>query len=133
QPDFYSNGCNFFATNGFPAAQRSLCNPNQIAVDKAGNLLVADASNNRVLEFSKPFLSGFTANQPATLVFGQHGDFASRSCNHGTESVPSADSLCAPLGVTIDKNGILYISESLSGNNRVLKFDPPFGTDPAAD
>ncbi|HEY2106110.1 MAG TPA: hypothetical protein VGH29_10025, partial [Candidatus Binataceae bacterium] len=50
QRDLYSAGCN----NPVPS-QASLCVPSGVAVDSAGNLLVADTNNNRVLRFANPF------------------------------------------------------------------------------
>src|ERR1700730_6739341 len=50
QPSFLTALCN----NGGVTAQ-SLCSPAGVAVDSAGNLYVADAGNNRVLEYNTPY------------------------------------------------------------------------------
>ncbi|HEV3112771.1 MAG TPA: NHL repeat-containing protein [Candidatus Binataceae bacterium] len=98
QPDFYSSICN---QAGGPN-QRNLCGPNGIAVDKSGNLFVADFSNSRVLEFSSPFNSGYTTNQPAFAVFGQGGRFTTGGCNsQNAGHTPLGTSLCNPAGVAI--------------------------------
>lgn len=134
QPDFFSTGCNGWtpSTNGTPSAQ-TLClyahsiyavTGGGIAVDRYGNLFVADVGNNRVLEFDDPFTqlqnTGQDANFTATTVFGQGGSFSSTSCNRGSGT--SSSTLCWPTGVTFDPAGNLYVADA--GNNRVLQFKP---------
>ncbi|HWP47882.1 MAG TPA: hypothetical protein VNM22_12025 [Candidatus Limnocylindrales bacterium] len=119
QPDFFSAGCN---TGGISAS--SLCLPIGIAVDSNGNLYVADFNNNRILEYNSPF----TTDTIADKVFGQGGDFTTNACNKGGLS---ANSLCIPLGVAVDKLGNLYVSDS--NNHRVLEFDNPLTSDTQAD
>ena len=65
QPDFYSN------RPGYPAITPSSLNqPVAAATDPAGNLYVSDAGDNRVVEYDAPFVSGFTAGEPASIIFG---------------------------------------------------------------
>ncbi len=113
QADFLSwlSECNNAAVTG-----ATLCAPDGIAVDGAGNLYVVDEGNNRVLEYDTPFT---TDTQP-DLVFGQSGSFTTSACNKGGIS---ASSLCGPAGVAADSAGNIYISDT--GNNRVLEFDLP--------
>ena len=113
QTDFYSASCN---QNG-PVSANTLCNPDGLAVDKSGNLFVADLSNNRVLEYSAPFKSGHTTNQAATVAIGQ---INTTSRNNNT----SRNGLSGPSGVTLDSLGKLYVVDQ--SNNRVLQFVPPF-------
>ena len=121
QPDFISSNCG-------SAGAATLCDPEAVAVDKSGNLYVADAGNSRVLEYTNPFAA--CANTfpcvggPANLVFGQDGSFTSVGCDSdsgGTDST-SVD-LCSPAGVAVDDSGNLYVADS--GNNRVLEFNTP--------
>jgi DNA-binding beta-propeller fold protein YncE len=98
----------------------SLCGPEGIAVDGAGNLYVADTIDNRVLEFASPFLSGVTSWQAAATVFGHRGSFIAITCNDGGTS---AASLCDPRGVALDAAGNLYIADS--GASRVLEYNTP--------
>lgn len=120
QPNF--NTCNGNST-GLNAS--SLSEPDGLAVDAAGNLYVVDLGNNRVLVYPKPFSSGFTAGQPATLVFGQNGNFSSNNCNGGGGG-PTASTLCVPDGIAVDKNGNVYVTER--NNNRMLEFNNAFAT-----
>lgn len=55
----------FHATSG--SAQSALSMPQGIALDRAGNLWVADTANDRTLEFKPPFTTGMKAS----LVIGQ--------------------------------------------------------------
>ena len=119
---FTSNTCNL---GGVSAS--SLCNPQGVAVDGAGNLYVADlgsgAGNNRVLEYNTPL----TTDTVADGVFGQAGSFTNSGCNH----VVSASSLCNPFGVAVDAAGNLYVADDFDG--RVLEYNTPLTTDTVAD
>jgi hypothetical protein len=126
---FYSsssfNGTYCNQLKGAPFAQ-SLCFYNVlsggIAVDQSGNLFVADSGNNRVVEFSDPFVPfqiiGQTSGFSATTVFGQDGSFTTGACNLG--GPPAASTLCNPTGVALDPSGNLYVADA--GNSRVLEF-----------
>ncbi len=100
------------ANNGGVSAN-SLNQPVTVAVDSGGRLYVADANNNRVLEYDSPLTS-----QTATRVFGQAGSFTTNS-NGGL----GATSLTEPQGVTVDSLGRLYVADY--ANSRVLEYDSP--------
>ncbi len=121
QPDFFSSACN---TGG--VTPNSLCTPEGVAVDSAGNLFVADFSNNRVLEYTSPFAAcgGVfpCVGRGANVVFGQGEDFFAGSCNNGGTQ-PTSDSLCQPVGVALDSAGNLFVTDF--GNNRVLEYNTP--------
>ena len=127
QADLYSGSCN----QGGATTAKSLCAPLAAAVDALGNLFVADANNNRVMEYSAPFLSAITANQSAIAVFGQGGNFSTNTsvCPPAAATIGG---MCQPAGVAIDTragNGSLYVSDEK--NNRILRFKPPFATSPS--
>jgi sugar lactone lactonase YvrE len=116
------------APSGCAAASATgLCAPAGLAFDSGGDLYVADSGNNRVLEYATPGSSGATAPQAANLVFGQGSagnNFTGSSCNiSGTGTAPSADTLCGPMGVALDKNNNLYVADYT--NNRLLEYIHP--------
>ena len=107
----------------------SLCAPFGVALDAHGNLYVADRDNNRVLEYDKPVpFGGGTPGTPgaagditADLVLGQSGAFDTAACNGGGPL--SATSLCAPVFLSIDPFGSLFVTDF--SNNRVLAYAEP--------
>jgi len=115
QPNFTSN----IANNGGLSAS-SLSQPSGAAMDGAGHLYVADAANNRVLEYDSPLTSRL-----ANRVFGQP-DFTTNDINHGGVS---ASSLNNPFGVALDGAGHLYVADA--ANHRVLEYDSPLSSQSA--
>ena len=133
QPDFLSSKCN--GSNAAVSAN-SLCDPAGVAVDGAGNLYVADDYNNRVLEYTNPFVACNNTfpcvGGAANLVFGQGASFRSDLCNFDTvDSSSTAIDLCFPCGVAVDASGNLYVADG--GNNRVLEYNTPLTTNVTAE
>ncbi|MBX3396960.1 MAG: NHL repeat-containing protein [Phycisphaerae bacterium] len=92
----------------------SMNGPVYVAIDPVtGNLYVADAINNRILEFETP-----ETNSVADRVLGQDGDFTTKLANKGGVS---ANSLQDVGGVATDADGNLYAGDRL--NNRVLRYE----------
>jgi NHL repeat-containing protein len=112
QPNFTSSDC------GAPTLS-TLCDPEAVSVDGAGNLWISDAAHNRVLEYEPPFATGMAAS----LVLGQP-DFSSAGCS------TTAEGVCSPAGTAFDGKGRLFVADS--GSNRVLVYNPPFTNGMAA-
>ncbi len=104
QPDFASNTAN---NGGIGAGTLKYSGSSAtVAVDPvSGNLYVADALNNRVLEYPDP-----QTNSIAGRVFGQP-DFVTATANTGGRSAATA----------LDAEGNLYVSDRL--NHRVLRYN----------
>ncbi|MBI3680354.1 MAG: hypothetical protein HY235_08150 [Acidobacteria bacterium] len=97
--------------------------PTAVAVDVEGNLYVADAGNNRILRYSRPFAQTDELKIPE-MVIGQ-ANYNARNPN--PDGAPRANSLALNLGGDIfrtglifDANGNLWFSDA--GNNRVLRY-----------
>ncbi len=93
--------------------QHSLRIPGNIIFDNSGNLWVAEADNNRVVEFRPPFSKGMNFS----LVLGQS--------TIGLALLETAQgSLYNPSGMAFDSSGNLWVADT--NNNRVLEFTAPF-------
>jgi uncharacterized protein (TIGR03437 family) len=116
----------FTAVPGGPATGFSagLTFPTGLAVDRNGNLYIADCGNNRVLRFPRPF------SQPADsilpdMVIGQ-ASFSAAGANTGGISERTLFlNINDPLlgrraGLAFDPQGNLFVTDT--GNHRVLRY-----------
>lgn len=110
---------------GGPGTNRTggLSAPGAIAVDREGNLYVADTGNNRVLRFRRPGQSTDEVQFP-DFIIGQ-ATLTTDTANFG--GVPTAKTLALSTASTASRNGLafdgqgnLWVTDSL--NNRVLRF-----------
>jgi sugar lactone lactonase YvrE len=102
------NGVQGFSGDGGPAVSASLNFPHDVAIDAAGNLYIADLSNNRIRKVDP---NGIIS----TVVGNDAGEFS------GDGGPATSASLWGPKGVTIDSGGTLYIADF--NNGRVRKVD----------
>ena len=122
--NYFAGGCNL---GGFTVAASadSLCNPVGVAVDSHDNLYVADAANNRVVEFNTPLTTTIvpgSGDTTADFVFGQGAagtDFTDLKCNNN--AVVSANFMCNPRAVGVDLSGNVFVSDR--DNSRVLEYN----------
>ncbi|MDQ6759941.1 MAG: hypothetical protein M3Z32_08765 [Acidobacteriota bacterium] len=98
--------------------------PLALAVDKSGNLYVADAGNNRILRFPSP-LTQTSDLLPVDLIIGQ-ANISSRAANQGL-AAPTEKTLAfssggstSRTGLAFDPQGNLWVSDPFNG--RVLRF-----------
>jgi sugar lactone lactonase YvrE len=119
---FTTRSCNPSGANA-----TTLCNPSAAALDAAGNIYIADAGNNRVLEFAKAGNPPGSSDAIASRSYGQGSvaDFSDTQCSDGVagDPPPSNHTMCNPGGVAIDASGNLFVADS--GNNRVIEIDAP--------
>ena len=101
------NGARGFSGDGGPATSASLLFPNDVAVDTAGNLYIADTGNDRVRKVS-----------PAGTITTAAGKGLSESSGDGGRAVDAA--LLRPTGLALDGAGNLFIATS----DRVRKVAP---------
>ena len=102
-----------FAGDGGPAVDAQLADPLGVAVDRAGNLYIADAYNYRIRRVDP---SGTIATIAGTGERGFAGD--------GGAAVTAR--LDLPTGVDVDGAGNLYIADAYG--NRILKLTPADGS-----
>jgi DNA-binding beta-propeller fold protein YncE len=89
-------------------ADKQWDNPAGIAVERNGNVLVVDVSNNRVERFTRDgrFLSSF----------------GSRGRDAGFVQVKLTNKFFVPEGIAVDPAGNVYVADG--GNDRVMKYTP---------
>lgn len=102
-------GSGSFAGDGGPATEARLNNPRGIALDRAGNLYIADSSNDRVRLVDK------STGVITTIVGSGERGFAGDSGSARTAS------LHFPHGIAVDDAGNLYIADA--GNHRIRKVE----------
>ena len=105
-------GLEGFSGDGGPAVSAELNKPWGLALDRRGNLLIADSSNNRIrmVDLSTGLIS--TVAGPGGSASGDGG--------------PAVDArLSWPLGMLVDQNGDWIIADT--GNHRIRKVDPETG------
>ncbi len=100
------NGVAAFSGDGGPAISASLNQPNGVAVDAAGNLYIADSSNNRIRKVP-----------PGGIITTVAGN--GQCCFSGDGGPAVSATLGFPAGVAVDGAGNLYSAEP--GSRRVRK------------
>ena len=103
---FAGSGPSGFSGDGGPALSATLSAPKGLAFDVAGNLLIADQSNNRIRMISNGIITTIAGTDKA----GFSGD--------GGPAV--AAQLHSPAGVSLGAAGDLYIADRDNGRIRVL-------------
>jgi sugar lactone lactonase YvrE len=104
-----------FDGDGGPATAAKIWGPSGVAVDEAGNIYIADTTNNRVRKIA-------AATQIITTVAGSG---ANSSEFYGDGGPATAAALPSPKGVAVDADGNLYIVDNAA--ERVLKVSAATG------
>jgi len=117
QPDKFRALRNFPNNKAEQLNDSGLNFPVAAAVDRDGNLWVADQKNSRVLRFPSPFNYQGAHPMKADLVIGQSGFTVA-----ATDA--TSRTLSKPAGVAFTAEGNLLVSDS--AHNRVLLYRPPF-------
>jgi DNA-binding beta-propeller fold protein YncE len=105
-------GLGYAGPRGFPASLNSLDHPQDVAVNAAGDVYVADTYNNRVLKVTP---SGQVTAVAGDGIAGYSGD----------GRLATFAELNEPTGVAVDAQGNLYIADS--ANNVIRRVDARTG------
>lgn len=103
------NGSADFRGDGELAVNASMSGPAGLAVDRDGNIYIADRGNHRVRKVSA---DGIITTVAGGTQPGYSGDMG----------VATQATIKSPVDVAVDRDGTLYISDS--GNNRIRRIDP---------
>ena len=106
-------GTRGFSGDGGPATHAQLDTPVGVAVDAAGNLFIADDTNNRIRKVD------VTTGVITTVAGTGTGGFS------GDGGPATGAQLAAPIGVAVDAAGNLFIADT--GNQRVRRVDAATG------
>ncbi|MFN0112791.1 MAG: BACON domain-containing protein [Blastocatellia bacterium] len=104
-------GADSFGGDGGPATQAQLNTPFQIAVDLAGNLYIADAVNRRVRKIT-------TSTGVITTIAGD-----GRVGTSGDGGMATKAQFLLPYGVTVDRNGVVFVLDAFDGRVRRVATD----------
>ena len=116
QPDFFTAEVNYPLNQANQPQSTGLNSPLGVAIDKSGNLWVADSGNGRVLRFPAPFAQSSLSSQQPNLVLGQAG-YSTKV----TEA--SASTMSVPYGIAFASDGSVLVSDTTL--DRVLYFRKP--------
>ncbi|RKN81977.1 S-layer homology domain-containing protein [Paenibacillus ginsengarvi] len=102
------SGTGGFSGDEGPATSAQLMNPYGVAVDRSGNLYIADYQNNRIRKVDVSGTIHTVAGTGSAGFSGDGGDATSAKLNY-------------PMGVAVDNSGNLYIADTVNG--RIRKVD----------
>ena len=106
-------GIGGFSGDGGPATSAQVYNPTHVTVDSAGNLYIADFSNNRIRKVN--LSSGIITTVAGSETPNNQGGFS------GDGGPATSAEFYHPAGVAVDSSGNLYIADAL--NKRIRKVD----------
>ena len=102
-------------------------NPTAVIEDSAGNLYVADSSNNRVQEVAAATGTQWGQSVTADEIYTIAGSSSGTSGTSGDGGPATSALLSTPTGLAFDSAGDLYIADR--GNNRVQEVAASRGSD----
>jgi len=113
-----------YSGDGGPAAAAMLAAPASVAVDAAGNLVIADTGNNRIRVVAATSGTHYGRAMTAGRIYTVAGDGSYGAA--GDSGAATAAELGGPQGVSLDGSGNLLIADT--GNNRIRLVAATSGT-----
>lgn len=114
------------SSNGVPATSALLNVPVSVAVDGNGDLYIADADNNRVVEVAATTHVQFGITMTAGDSYTVAGSAAGTAGDSGDGGPATSALLSAPSGVAVDQAGDLFIADTL--DSRIQEVPATSGT-----
>jgi trimeric autotransporter adhesin len=108
------DGVRGFSGDGAPATRAELDFPNDVAIDAAGNLVIADTGNDRVRVVAESTGAFYGLAMTAGDIYTVAGD---GTFGFSGDGGPAISAELAPIGVAVDAAGNLVIADT--GNDRI--------------
>jgi len=105
---FAGTGARGFGGDGGPATSAQLAGPTGLAVDRNGNVYIADQQNHRVRKVSNGIITSIVGTGSSTYS--------------GDGGPANLAGIRSPLDVTVADDGTVYIADT--GNQRIRRIDP---------
>jgi NHL repeat len=110
-------GTGRFSGDGGPATSADLAVPSAVALDRSGNLVIADGGNDRIRVVAESTATFYGRPMTAGDIYTVAGDGSSTFSGDGG---PATSAGVAPLGVAGDGDGNLVIADGLNRRVRVV-------------
>jgi len=110
-----------YSGDGGPATDALLCQPWDVALDRSGNLFIADTNNNRIrrVDAQTGIITTVAGSGPVNGFEHYGTDGQGTFCGDGGPALQAC--LNTPYGVVVDSAGNLFIADS--ENRRIRKVD----------
>jgi ribulose-5-phosphate 4-epimerase/fuculose-1-phosphate aldolase len=112
------DGTDAFSGDGGPATHAAIANPDAVAVDGSGNLVIADTTNDRVRVVAARTGRFYGRAMTAGDIYTVAGDGTSGYTGDGVPAAGSA--LWSPQGLTVDAHGNVVIADTANMRLRVV-------------
>ena len=120
---FAGNGTAGYEGDGVPASQTGLYYPSGVAVDVAGDVLIADEENQRIRFVDAAGIIHTVAGSGSPGFEGD-GEEAITSCPPGSPPTCVPVALASPAGIGVDVAGTIYIADTYNGRIREVTAIP---------
>jgi RHS repeat-associated protein len=115
-----ATGSSGHSGNYVAASDALLDGPEGVAIDAAGNLLIADSGNSRVVEVPSDFEELWGHSIPENLIYTVAGSLAGSSGLSGNGSAATGGLFATAAGLALDPSGNLYIADETNNEVREI-------------